>query len=95
MPVASGAALILCTYWLGDRLFSRAVGAGAALVLLISGPFVTFATVLLPDQMAAALFVAALSVACRGRRSARAVGAVDLCPPGQRRGAPRVGVSGP
>ena len=62
LPVVSGAVLILGTYWLGRRLFSPIVGTGAALVLLSSGPFLGHATTLLPDQLAAALFVSALAL---------------------------------
>jgi hypothetical protein len=61
VPLLAGAGLVLGTYAVGRILFGRAVGVGAALVLMLSDPFLTTSSLLLPDHVSAALFVAGLA----------------------------------
>ncbi len=62
LPFVSGPALVLATYWIGKRLFNPVVGVGAAVTLMLGGPFLNHASVPLPDHLATALFMGALGL---------------------------------
>jgi hypothetical protein len=68
VPLLASLTLLLSTYAIGALMFSRAVGAGAAVIVLACTPIFYDATELLPDLFATALFTAAVALAVAVRR---------------------------
>jgi hypothetical protein len=68
VPLLGSLALLLSTYAIGAMMFSRVVGAGAAVVLLTCTPIFYDSTELLPDLLATALFTVAVALAVAVRR---------------------------
>jgi 4-amino-4-deoxy-L-arabinose transferase-like glycosyltransferase len=68
VPILATLTLLLGTYALGTQLFSRPVGAAAAVVVVATTPVFADAADPLPDVFAAGLFTVALSIALAIRR---------------------------
>src|SRR3954468_19389592 len=68
VPILATLTLLLGTYALGTQLFSRPVGAAAAIVVVTTTPVFADAAAPLPDVFAAGLFTVALSIALAIRR---------------------------
>jgi hypothetical protein len=68
VPLLSGVLLLLATYAIGAVMFSRVVGAAAAIILLTYTPIFFDTTELLPDLFATGLFTVAVALAVAVRR---------------------------
>ena len=63
VPLLAGILLLLGTYVIGTLMFSRVIGAAAAVVLLTYTPIFYDATELMPDLFATGLFTCAVAMA--------------------------------